>query len=437
MSFNSWMEKKFVPVAGKIGSQRHLAAIRDGFIGIMPIVLAGSFAVLLNNTLGAWIKPLGSILGPINGNVWWGTFAMIALLATFSIGYNLAKGYGEDGLAAGVISIASFIATLPQAHGEAGWGYLFWGYLDARGLFTGIIVALIATEIFVKLTKKGLVIKMPDNVPPAVGKAFASVIPGFVAIFIFGALTYIISVLGLGSLYDIILNVIQKPLMGLGQGMASVILIPILINLLWFFGLHGANIFEPIMQSIYLPALTENYEAVMNGLPAPHLITKAFYDSYIHLGGSGATLALLLAIFIAAKKKQDYKAVAKLSLAPGIFQINESVMYGLPIVLNPVLFIPFLIVPGVLSFIAYLATASGIVPPTYVAAPWISPVGIGAFLATGAKGIGSVMAALLALINFAVATLIYLPFVRIAEKQASAEEKEKIVTAAKGEKFNA
>ena len=416
--FMNWMEEKFVPIAGRIGSQRHLAAIRDGFVGIMPIVLAGSFAVLLNNTIGAWVPAIGAILGPINGNVWWGTFAMLGLLATFSIGYNLSKGYGEDGLAGGLISVASFLVTLPQSHGDAGWGYLHWGYLDANGLFTGIIVALIATEIFVKLTKRGLIIKMPDSVPPAVGKAFASVVPGFIAIFVFGTITYIITTLGGGSLYEIIFNTIQKPLMGLGQGMLSVILIPILISMFWFFGVHGANIFEPIMQTIYMPALTENYEAVLNGLKAPNLITKSFFDSFVNIGGAGATLALIIAVFIVVRKREDYKQVAKLSLAPGIFNINESVMYGLPVVLNPILFIPFLIVPGVLSTIAYLATASGLVPATYILAPWITPVGIGAWMATGGSGFGSIMAALLSIFNLIVAILIYLPFVKMAENMA-------------------
>ena len=416
--FMNGMEENFVPIAGRIGSQRHLAAIRDGFVGIMPIVLAGSFAVLLNNTIGAWVPAIGAILGPINGNVWWGTFAMLGLLATFSIGYNLSKGYGEDGLAGGLISVASFLVTLPQSHGDAGWGYLHWGYLDANGLFTGIIVALIATEIFVKLTKRGLIIKMPDSVPPAVGKAFASVIPGFIAIFVFGTITYIITTLGGGSLYEIIFNTIQKPLMGLGQGMLSVILIPILISMFWFFGVHGANIFEPIMQTIYMPALTENYEAVLNGLKAPNLITKSFFDSFVNIGGAGATLALIIAVFIVVRKREDYKQVAKLSLAPGIFNINESVMYGLPVVLNPILFIPFLIVPGVLSTIAYLATASGLVPATYILAPWITPVGIGAWMATGGSGFGSIMAALLSIFNLIVAILIYLPFVKMAENMA-------------------
>ncbi|MGF7058750.1 PTS sugar transporter subunit IIC [Brassicibacter mesophilus] len=422
--FLRFMEKRFVPVASKIGGQRHLLAIRDGFCSIMPILLAGAFAVLLNNTLGAWIPPLGAILTPINGNAWWGTFAIITLVVTFSISYHLAKGYGEDGLAAGLIAVASFFCIMPQAHGDAGWGYIHWGYLNSSGLFTGMIVALIATEIFVKLTKRGLIIKMPENVPPAVGKAFASVVPGFVAIFVFGAIAFIINKLGANSLYDIIYNVIQKPLQGFGQSIISVLLLPILMNLFWFFGLHGANIFEPIMQSVYLPALEANASAIQQGLAAPNLITKSFFDSYVHLGGSGATLALIIAILIASKKRKEYKEVAKLSLAPGVFQINETVIYGLPIVLNPMLFIPFLITPGILSLIAYIATATGLVPPTYVPIPWISPVGIGAFLATGGAGFASIRAAILAIINFVIAIIIYLPFIKLSDRQVKDKEKQ-------------
>lgn len=347
---------------------------------------------------------------------------MLALLATFSIAYNLGKGYDEDGLATGLIAVASFMITLPQAHGDAGWGYIHWGYLDANGLFTGILVALIATEIYVKLTKKGIIIKMPDNVPPAVGKAFASVIPGFITVFIFGAITYIISTAGLGSLYDMIFNSVQKPLMVLGQGLISVILLPMVISLLWFFGIHGGNIMDPIMQSIYIPALNENYDAVLAGLKVPNLITKSFFDAFVNIGGAGATLALLIAVFIVVRKRADYKEVAKLSLAPGLFNINESVMYGLPVVLNPILIIPFLLVPGVLSLISYIATVVGIVPITYVAIPWITPVGLSGFMATGASGIGSIMAGLLSIVNLVVATIIYIPFVKVAEKQAIERE---------------
>lgn len=409
--FMEFMETYFVPVAARIGGQRHLVAIRDGFVSIMPLILAGSFAVLLNNTLFAWVPSLSFLTG-IGGNVWWGTFAIMTLLVVFSTGYHLAKGYNVDGLAAGLISVGAFLTVTPQAHGDASWGYIHWGYLNATGLFTGLIVALIATEIFVKLIKKNVIIKMPDTVPPAVGKAFAAVIPGVVTLFTFGLLGFIITKLNANSLYDLIYNTIQKPLQGFSQGVGSAIVLAMLINLFWFFGLHGANIMDPIMNSLYLPALEANATAIQQGLQAPNAITRVFFDTYVHLGGSGATLALIIAIFIVSRKRREYREVAKLSTPLGLFQINESVMFGLPLVLNPLMFIPFFIVPGILTFTAWFATATGIIPPTYIAIPWITPVGIGAFLATG----GSLMAGFVAIINLAIATLIYIPFVMLSER---------------------
>jgi len=416
-AFMKAMEKYFIPVASRIGAQRHLVAIRDGFVSIMPLILAGSFAVLLNSTLVAWIPGL-AFLGSINGNVWWGTLAIMTLLVVFSIGYNLAKSYDVDPLAAGLISIASFMIITPQAHGNAGWGYIFQGYLNATGLFTGIIVALLATEIFVKVIKKDIVIRMPDTVPPAVGRAFVSVIPGIITVYIFGVIPLIITKLGGTSLYDIILTAIQRPLEGFSQGILSAILFSMLISIFWFFGLHGGNIMDPVINALYLPALEANASAVQQGLEATNIVTKAFFDAYVHLGGAGATLALIVAIYIGSKKRKEYREVAKLCTGPALFQINEPIMFGIPIVLNPLLFIPYIIIPGVLTLISYLATASGLVPITYVAIPWTTPPILGGVLATG----GSLMGGLLALINFAVAVIIYLPFVLLADRHTDNDE---------------
>lgn len=416
-NFLDFMEKRFVPVAARIGGQRHLVAIRDGFVAIMPLILAGSTAVLLKNTIFQWIAPLG-ILIPICDQVWWGTLAIMTLLVVFSTAYSLAKSYNVNSLAAGLIAVGSYFATLPQAHGDAGWGYIHWGYLQATGLFTGLIVALIATEIFVRLIKKDLTIKMPEEVPPAVGRAFAAVIPGMITIFTFGIVFMIIDKLGGVSLYDVIYEGIQKPLQGFSQGVGSAMVMAMLINLFWFFGLHGANILDPIMNALYLPALTDNAAAIEAGLAAPNVITRVFFDTYVHLGGSGATIGLIIAIFIAAKKRREYREVAKLSTPSGIFQINEPMMFGLPIVLNPILFIPFIITPGILTLIGYIGTATGFAPPTYVAIPWTTPPVVGAFLATGATST-SWRAAILAAINLVVSVLIYLPFIKLADRQSS------------------
>ncbi|GFN35623.1 PTS sugar transporter subunit IIC [Tepidimicrobium xylanilyticum] len=417
--FMDFMERKFVPVAAKIGGQRHLVAIRDGFVAIMPLILAGSTAVLLKNTIFSWIASL-EVLIPICDQVWWGSLAIMTLLVVFSTAYSLARSYDANALASGLIAVGSYFATLPQSHGDAGWGYIHWGYLQATGLFTGLIVAIIATEIFVRLTKRDLTIKMPEEVPPAVGRAFAAVIPGMITIFTFGIVFLIVDNLGGISLYDVIYEGIQKPLQGFSQGVGSAMVMAMLINLFWFFGLHGANIFDPIMNALYLPALTDNAAAIDAGMQAPNVITRVFFDTYVHLGGSGATLGLIIAIFIASKRRKEYREVAKLSTPSGIFQINEPIMFGLPIVLNPILFIPFIITPGILTLIAYIGTAIGFAPPTYVAIPWTSPPIVGAFLATGATA-ASWRAAVLAAINLVVSVIIYLPFIKLADRSRKKE----------------
>ncbi len=204
---------------------------------------------------------------------------------------------------------------------------------------------------------------------------------------------------------------LQAPFMQLGQSLYTILLISFFIPVFWFVGLHGANLVGPLINSVYLPAVIENAEAVNAGLAMPNIWTSVSWDIYVNLGGVGATLALLIAIFIASKQ-ESYRSVAKTSLAPGIFMINEPVMFGLPVVLNPVLIVPFVTVPLVLTIIAYTATKVGIVPPTSVIVPWTTPPVLGAFLATG----GSIAAALLALMNFVIAIVIYLPFVHLSNR---------------------
>ena len=288
------------------------------------------------------------------------------------------------------------------------------------GLFTCLIVGLLSTMIYVKLMQKKVTIKLPASVPPAVSNAFASIIPGTIAIYTFGIVTQI-CVMTTG-LYpnDLIVEWIQKPLLGLSQGVFSVALVSFLIQLFWFFGLHGANLLAPITEGVYTPALLSNLE-VWNTTHSvkemPYLWTRGSFDAFAMAGGSGCTLAFLIAIFIFSKR-EDQRAIAKLGAPMGIFQINEPVIFGIPIVLNPVYFIPWLLAAPICAIIAYALTAIGIIPPVFIQVPWVMPVGIYAFLATG----GNFVASLVALLNLGVSILIWTPFVilanRVQEKEA-------------------
>ena len=428
--FTSWMEEKFVPVAAKIGSQKHLVAIRDAFISIMPITMAGSIAVLLNAIvrdlpakfeLNGITEAFQWLIG-INGNVWWGTLATLSMVFAFAIGYQLSKAYDTNPLAGGLISFASFIIATPQSTVVAledgttigAWGNLAVGYLDAKCLFTALIVGFIATIIYAKMMKKNITIKLPEQVPPAVSKAFAAIIPGVTAMYAIGLITWALDKFAGTSLYALILEYVQMPFLSMSQGLGSVIIITACVSIFWFFGLHGSNVLAPVLDGIYKTALAENtniYNATQSISELKYIWTRGSFDAYAWMGGAGCTIALIIAIFIFSKREET-RAVAKLSAPMGLFNINEPVVFGLPIVLNPVYLIPWVLVPTVLVIIAYVATSIGLVPPVFLEVPWVMPPVLYAWFATGF----SFSAALLALFNLAVGIAIWSVFVIIANR---------------------
>ena len=464
--FTAWMEKHFVPIAAKIGSQRHLVAIRDGFIGIMPVTMAGAIATLLNvffrDLPNAYLPDLHiadtfSWLIGINGNVWWGTLAMLAIAFAFSFGYTLSKSYDVNPLAGGLVSTAAFITVLAQSasvsiditkassdvvaflsgiDGAAvtekavtlgAWGYLPNAWTNAQGLFTALITGLVSVMIYSKLMIKKVTIKLPEQVPPAVSKAFAAIIPGTAAIYATGIIQQICTMATGSGLPELIMEFLQAPFQQLSQGPVAIVIIVFAVQLFWFFGLHGPNVLSPILDGGYIPLLNENtatYEAAMKAgkslsdvLPDMFVWTRGSFDAFIWMGGSGCTIALLIAVFIFSKR-DDTRAVAKLSFPMGCFNINEPVIFGLPIVLNPIYFIPWLITPVILALIAYGATTAGLIPPVFITVPWVVPPVIYAILATG----GNIMAGVIAAINLVIAVVCWIPFVMVANRMDAGQE---------------
>ncbi|MEF3329383.1 PTS sugar transporter subunit IIC [Oceanobacillus oncorhynchi] len=414
---NNTFMQKFIEIAGRIGSQRHLVAVRDGFVAIMPLIIIGSLAVLINNfpAFGSFdmVKILNNIFGEGNwqtlgGSVWNGTFAVIGLLISFTIAYNLAKSYEIDGLSVGLISIASYIILVPET---ADWGLNF-AWLGAQGLFVAIIIALLITELFRLLVKANITIKMPDGVPEGVTRSFAALIPAMIILALVGLFQALISVFVGISMFEVIFNAIQEPLQGLGNTLPAALVVSFLNHLLWFFGLHGTNIIGSVIEPVYLPLIEQNASLFQQGMSAfdvPNVVTKPFLDSFVFMGGSGTTIALLIAIFIVVRREKNhpYREVAKVSAPAGLFNINEPVIFGLPIVLNPIFLIPFILVPVTLTVISYIALSTGLVPKTVAILPWTTPPILSGYLVTG----GSARGIILQLINLTVAVVIYIPFI--------------------------
>jgi len=456
----NFLERYFLPIATRIGTQKHLVAVRDGFISTLPVTMAGSLAVLLNVFVRDFPRNFGwdgvvDFMRPViqvNGFVWGGSLAIMAVIFAVTLGANLAKAYEVDPLPGSIVSLAAFFMGLSQSATttltlssalpadaaalitEAGgtivtnadgayqitagaWGFFNFGaQMGGPGLFTALIFGLISTIIFCKLMRRNLVIKLPDSVPPAVAKAFAAIIPASVALYVVGLINFLfVEYVGM-SVFNWIYETIQAPLLGLSQGFGAVILLVFLVHLLWFFGLHGTNILAPIFQTIYGTAMNENINAFQTGAEIPWLWTAGSFEAFVWPTGAGVTMMLIVANLIFSKRA-DSKTVSKLALAPGIFNINEPVMFGMPIVLNPLYMIPFILAPLVTTSIAYFATVMGLVNPVVVNVLWVMPAGVSGFLATG----GDWRAIILTLINLAAAFVIWVPFVIAANKAELAD----------------
>ena len=436
----NFLETRFVPIAAKIGGQKHLVAIRDAFAGLMPLIMVGAFAVLLNNVFIVPWSLLANFIGEDHAFIVWafenvaplfnlmesGTFAILALALAFSLGYNRALVEDKDALSTGLINVAVFVllGALSRDNPEvAGW---VTNFLAAQGIFIALLVGLVAPEIYFAIVRKNWVIKMPEQVPPAVTRGFLAVIPGFITVFAFAIIAYLFDRIAAMSIFTWFETNIAEALMSLGQNIISITFISFLIPLFWFFGLHGANILEAVMSPVYgtlglqnIQLFSQGITAVGSGANELAVWVRGSWDAYVFLGGSGATLPLIGAFLLFSKVK-EHKEIAKLGAAPGVFMINEPILFGIPVVLNPIFLIPFILVQPVLTLVAYLATVSGLAGPIVNSVPWTTPPILNAYLATN----GSLGAVLVSIVNLALAFVIYLPFVIVANKhQQKVEEK--------------
>jgi PTS system cellobiose-specific IIC component len=429
---NQFIENKVLPVAGRIAGQRHLQALRDGIILAMPLLIIGSLFLIISSlpipgyadfmarTFGAsWMTKL---LYPVNAS-----YNIMALIAAFGIAYRLAEKYNVDALSAGAISVAAFVLATPyftmftpvgaKAAIEVD-GVLSLSYLGSKGLFVAMILAILSTEIYRFIIQKNIVIKLPDGVPPSVSKSFIALIPGFVVIAVVWILRLLVEQTSFGSLHNVVGTLLQGPLSAFGGSLIGTIVIVLLLQLLWTVGLHGAAIVGSVMGPIWLAATDANRIAFQNHEALPHVFTQPFFDIFIYMGGSGATVtfALLMVFF---SKSQQAKQLGRLAIAPGIFNINEPIVFGAPIVMNPLLMIPFILTPIVTTIVTYIAMHTGLVPRTNgTLPPWTTPPLIGGFLATG-----SFVGSLMQLVNLAIGFVIYFPFFKIWDKQNLKMEK--------------
>jgi len=432
-AFERGMERILVPIAIKLNSQIHISAIRDAFILSFPIVMASSLIVLINFAV---LSPDGFIasllhLGTIFPNlaeaqnifspVMNGSVNVMSIMIAFLIARNIAISYQQDDLLCGLTAIGAFFVVYTPYSMFEGQSYMTTQYLGPQGLFVAIIVAMLTSEIFCRLSRNPkITITMPDAVPPAVARSFKVLIPIFFVMIFFSVLNYLLTKISPNGLNELIYTLIQAPLKDMGTNIVAVLILGLVANFLWVLGIHGPNTVAAIRETIFSEANLENLSfAATNGTTwgAPYPITwGGINDAFANYGGSGMTLGLLLAIFIASRRA-DYRDLAKMAFIPGLFNINEPVIFGLPIVLNPIMVIPFITVPFVNSLVGYFFITMEIIPPIAYAVPWTTPGPLIAFFGTG----GNWLALAVGFLCLAISTLIYLPFVIASNKVNTAQ----------------
>lgn len=429
--FQAGIERVLVPLASKLNSQRHICAVRDAFILSFPLTMAGSLMVLLNFVL---LSPDGFIAKlfklesfipnladyqAIFSPVLKGSADILAILVVFLIARNVAKTLKADDLLAGLTAVSVYFIIYPDYNVVNDVNNLSTKFMGAQGLFVAILVGLLVGEFMAILSKsKKLEIKMPDQVPPAVSRSFKVLLPIIIITLSFSILNFMIKKVSPGGLHEWVYTVIQSPLTKLGQNIGSVIVLALLCQVLWAMGIHGPNTIAAVRDTMFAEAGNANMLYIAEhgtAWGAPYPITySGLFDAFGAYGGSGATLGLIIAIILFSKAKEQ-KSIAKLSLAPGLFNINEMVIFGLPIVLNPIYIIPFVLAPIVNIIIGYSAVCIfKIIPPVAYGVPWTTPGPLVPFLGTG----GNIMGLVIGIICLAVSVLIYAPFV-IASSKAS------------------
>lgn len=417
----SWSDR-VVPVIMKFVNTKAVSALKGGLLYTMPLSLVGSLFLLLaqipyepfNNWMAGifgpgWILPLLKIYN--------GSLALMALAGVAGIAYTYTKNEGHEPLPAAIIAISTFVMLIPNSVTAIGFdkkeidvgGVIPIAWAGGQGMILSIIIGLIVGYIYSLFLTKKITIKLPEEVPQGVANQFAALIPALVIFTIALLINIFFKVILQTTFAEWIFKVLQIPLQGVTDSLAGVIVMGALIPFLWWFGIHGAIIVGSVLGPIVSANALANQALVDGGAAltvanGAHIVTGQLQELFVTVTGSGLTIGLAIAMLIAAKSEQS-KALGKLAIWPGLFNINEPILFGFPIVMNPFMFIPFIIVPTVSALASYFAIKIGFLHPfTAVSVPWTTPPIISGFILQGWRG------ALWQIIIIVWSTIAYYPF---------------------------
>lgn len=424
------LQNVLLSISLKVETNKYLGSIKEAFTMFVPFIIVGSFGSMLNilvsgaNGLAQWV-PWLSNLSPAFTAINFVTISCMSLPIAFLIGYKLAEKENLPQLESGLIGLLSYLAVCPNTISTVVEGLkdpvvvngLGAGVIGAQGLFVSMIMSMVAVKFFGLLTNiDAFKIKMPDSVPTGIARSFNILIPIFIIITAFSVGGCLFNTFTGNYLNVWIYNIIQLPLQALANTTGGILVLALVNQLFWFLGIHGGMVIEGVRGPLSAAGLAENISAVQAGGVATNILTRGFWTSFVVVGGGGITLSLLIAIFIFSKR-EDHKSIAKFSLIPGICGINEPVVFGLPLVLNPIFAIPFILNSVIAAFIAVVATNIGFLTCGVLDCPPGLPVFVTGFISYGIHGI--IVQAIILIVTF----IIWVPFVLMSNKQARLEQK--------------
>ena len=423
-----FFSNKVIPAIMKFVSLKGVVALKDGLLYTMPLTIVGSVFLLLANfpvpAVVNWFDSMGWI-DPLN-QAYGATFNIIALIGVIGIAYKYVKNEGYEALNAGVLAAVTFILTTDSfvvtESGEIVSNVINKTWTAGQGMISAIIIGLLVGWIYSWFMKNDIRIKMPAGVPEGVANSFTALIPGFVivtgATLIYSFFKFVLDTTFIEAVYAFI----QTPLQGLTDSLGGVIVMTLMIPFLWFFGIHGSTIVGGIIGSVLTANSLANQAILDSGMALTienggRIVTQQFLDQFINVTGAGMTIGLVIYMIFFAKSAQC-KDLGRLGGVPGLFNINEPILFGTPIVMNPFLAIPFIAMPVISGLILYFSIAVGLVPMFGgVMVPWTTPPIVSGFLVGGWK-----MAVLQTFI-LALSFFVYLPFIRKIDKMNLQAEK--------------
>ena len=414
MSTNASWKEKLQKVVSTVQANRYLQSVTKGLSATLAIMVIGAFSSLLGSmNIGSyqtWIAPIKQYIElPVSF-----TTNLVAVYAAFTIGYSLTKSFKINGLQGGLTSLLSFMLVTPIANvtiNKMPSAVLPFKWLGAAGLFAAIIVGLLAARIYVFIVQKNLTLKMPAGVPPMISDSFAALIPTIIVAIIFTLVAIVFSKTPYGSVHQAVYGLIQTPLTHLGNTLTATLIVVFMMQLLWVLGIHGGMVGISIMSPIWTAMALANLKAFRAGQPSPYIIGGL--SSFVMIA---PMLGLVICLLVFAKSEQ-LKTVGKLGAPGSLFGIHEPLIFGLPIVLNPYLAMPYIASPLVCLILAYVSVITGLIPVDMgMQVPFGTPVILDQLLR------GSWKFVVLELVLIPVCVAIYYPFVKAYDKSLLVQE---------------